>query len=157
MSVETFALTTQLMGGTSEAAERVHARDAEHAKRKMRGWKKALIGLGVLLLIFVVGVTGGGFYLYHRYDHKVSRQDLLPDAAGTGAIFAWSGNDKVGEGRMTIVESRPAELVRIKLDFNKPFEDTSTSEFAFKPEGGGAGTVVTWRMYGDRNFISKAF
>lgn len=58
--------------------------EAAPAKRKMRGWKKALIGLGVLLLIFVAGVTGGGFYLYHRYDRKVSRQDLLPDAAGSG-------------------------------------------------------------------------
>ena len=64
--------------------ETAPAPDAAPAKRKMRGWKKALIGLGVLLLILVVGVTGGGFYLYHRYDHKVSRQDLLPDAAGTG-------------------------------------------------------------------------
>ena len=33
--------------------------------------------------------------------------------AGTGASFAWAGNNKVGEGRMTIVESRPGELVRI--------------------------------------------
>src|SRR5262245_66044640 len=30
-------------------------------------------------------------------------------AAGTGAIFTWSGNDEVGEGRMTITESRPSE------------------------------------------------
>ena len=40
--------------------------------------------------------------------------------AGTGASFAWAGNSKVGEGRMTIVESRPSELVRIKLEFVKP-------------------------------------
>jgi hypothetical protein len=37
--------------------------------------------------------------------------------AGTGASFVWAGNSKVGEGRMTIVESRPSELVRIKLEF----------------------------------------
>jgi LCP family protein required for cell wall assembly len=29
-------------------------------------------------------VAGGGWYLYHRYDKKVSRADLLPDTAGTG-------------------------------------------------------------------------
>ena len=39
--------------------------------------------------------------------------------AGKGAGFTWSGNDKVGEGRMTIVESRPAELVDIKVDFTQ--------------------------------------
>src|SRR5271154_863256 len=36
-------------------------------------------------------------------------------AAGTGARFSWSGNNKVGEGNMTILESRPDELIRIKL------------------------------------------
>src|SRR5574341_1239701 len=50
-------------------------------------------------------------------------------SAGTGAIFKWSGNDQVGEGIMTLTESRPHELVRIKLEFIKPFPDTSTTEF----------------------------
>ena len=35
--------------------------------------------------------------------------------AGTGAIFSWAGNKKVGEGRMTIMESRPTDLIRIKI------------------------------------------
>src|SRR5882724_8958693 len=33
--------------------------------------------------------------------------------AGQRAVFNWSGNDKIGEGRMTLTESRPVELVRI--------------------------------------------
>jgi hypothetical protein len=56
--------------------------------------------------------------------------------AGAGAVFAWSGNRKVGEGRMTIVESPASELVRIELEFMKPFAATNTVEFAFRPEGG---------------------
>src|SRR6201988_1113753 len=28
--------------------------------------------------------------------------------AGTGAIYTWSGNNEVGEGRMTITDSRPS-------------------------------------------------
>lgn len=74
--------------------------------------------------------------------------------AGKGAGFTWSGNDKVGEGRMTIVESRPAELVDIKVDFTRPFAGTNASTFAFKPTGDG--TAVTWSMSGDQNFIAKA-
>ena len=31
--------------------------------------------------------------------------------AGTGARYAWAGNYEIGEGRMTVVESRPSELV----------------------------------------------
>jgi hypothetical protein len=75
-------------------------------------------------------------------------------AAGKDAGFTWSGNDKVGEGRMTIVESRPAELVDINVAFTKPFENTSSSKFAFKPEADK--TVVTWTMNGKQNFVEKA-
>jgi hypothetical protein len=74
--------------------------------------------------------------------------------AGKDAVFTWSGNDKIGEGRMTIVESRPAEAVDIKVDFTKPFENTSSSKFEFKPEANQ--TVVTWSMGGRQNFIEKA-
>lgn len=76
-------------------------------------------------------------------------------AAGVGAIFTWSGNNKVGEGRMTIEESRPSELIRIKLEFLRPFKATNTAEFTFKPEG--SQTVVNWSMFGKYNFMSKAF
>jgi hypothetical protein len=62
--------------------------------------------------------------------------------AGVGAIYTWSGNHEVGEGRTTIIESRPSELIRIKLEFVRPFASTSTAEFTFKPEG--ERTAVTW-------------
>jgi len=74
--------------------------------------------------------------------------------AGEGAIFAWDGNNKVGAGRMTLTESRPDDLIRISLQFLKPFQATNTAEFSFKPEGGR--TVVTWSMSGKNNFMSKA-
>jgi hypothetical protein len=76
-------------------------------------------------------------------------------AAGTGAIFIWAGNKKVGEGRMTITESRPSELIRIKLEFLKPFKATNTAEFTFKSQGNQ--TLVTWSMSGKNNFMGKAF
>jgi hypothetical protein len=75
--------------------------------------------------------------------------------AGAGAIFTWAGNDNVGEGRMTLTESRPAELIRIKLEFVKPFADTSDAEFTFKAAGDQ--TEVMWSMFGRKNFLSKAF
>jgi hypothetical protein len=55
---------------------------------------------------------------------------------------------------MTIVESRPAELVDIKVDFTKPFEGTNSSVLTFKPAGDG--TTVTWSMSGHQNFFAKA-
>ncbi|MDB5321767.1 MAG: Polyketide cyclase/dehydrase [Phycisphaerales bacterium] len=75
-------------------------------------------------------------------------------SAGTGAIFKWSGNDKVGQGQMTITESHPNDLVRINLEFIKPFAATNTTEFTFKPDGDQ--TVVTWSMSGRNGFMAKA-
>jgi uncharacterized protein YndB with AHSA1/START domain len=75
--------------------------------------------------------------------------------AGTGASYAWAGNSQVGEGRMTITESRSPELVRMKLEFLKPFAAVNDTEFAFKPETNQ--TVVTWSMSGKNNFVSKVF
>ncbi len=75
--------------------------------------------------------------------------------AGVGASSTWAGNSQVGEGRQTITESRPNELVRTRLDFKKPMESTCTAEFSLKPDG--QKTVVTWSMFGESNFVSKAF
>jgi hypothetical protein len=99
----------------------------------------------------------------HRWEAWSPWARLDPDAknsyegpsAGVGAAFAWSGNSKVGAGRMTITESRPNELVRFQLDFEKPMRGRNTAEFTFNPEG--SQTVVTWTMSGTKNFIAKAF
>jgi hypothetical protein len=74
-------------------------------------------------------------------------------AAGAGAVYTWVGNREVGEGRMTIVESRPGDLVRVRLDFVKPFAGTSVAEFTFRPEGDR--TAVTWTMTGEKSFVAK--
>jgi uncharacterized protein YndB with AHSA1/START domain len=74
--------------------------------------------------------------------------------AGTGAVYSWVGNKEVGEGRMTLTESRPSDLIRIKMEFFKPFAGNSIAEFTFKPEGNQ--TAVTWSMSGDNNFMAKA-
>jgi len=74
--------------------------------------------------------------------------------AGTGATYSWAGNSQAGEGRATITESRPDDLIRIKLDFVKPFAGSAVAEFAFKPEGDR--TLVEWRFAGTNNFLCKA-
>jgi uncharacterized protein YndB with AHSA1/START domain len=74
--------------------------------------------------------------------------------SGVGAIYTWVGNKEVGEGRMTIVDSNPSDLIQIKMDFLKPFAGTSTAEFTFMPEENQ--TAVTWSMHGKNNFMAKA-
>jgi hypothetical protein len=70
-------------------------------------------------------------------------------------MYSWVGNSDVGEGKMTILESKASELVRIKLDFIEPFASTATNEFVFKPESGG--THVDWVMTGSSDLMSKTF
>ena len=77
-------------------------------------------------------------------------------ADGTGSSMSWAGNADVGEGKVTITESRPGELVVLRLDFIKPFAATSKTEFTFTPQPNDQ-TLVAWTMSGANNFISKAF
>jgi hypothetical protein len=98
----------------------------------------------------------------HRWEAWSPWAKLDPNAkwtyegppAGVGAAFAWSGNKNIGEGRMTITDSRPNELVRFRLDFVKPFASTCSAEFTLQPEG--ERTAVTWSMEGKNNFVAKA-
>lgn len=72
---------------------------------------------------------------------------------GVGASFAWAGNNEVGEGEMTITESKPAELVHMRLEFIKPFAATNLTKFTLVPEGGH--TRVMWSMTGTNGFMGK--
>ena len=83
------------------------------------------------------------------------KQNYEGASSGTGAIYTWAGNNQVGEGRMTITESHPSDLIKIKLEFIKPWSATNATNFAFKPQGNQ--TAVTWTMDGDNNFMGKAF
>lgn len=91
---------------------------------------------------------------WEKLDPAMKRTFGGPEG-GQGATYAWVGNSDVGEGKMTITESRPNEKVQIKLEFIKPIESTSDTVFAFAPEG--KGTAVTWTMSGKNNYVGKLF
>jgi hypothetical protein len=79
-----------------------------------------------------------------------------PDS-GEGAVFRWAGNDEVGEGNMKITQSRPDELIRLDLEFIKPYAGKCLTEFTFRPQGEASDqTEVAWAMSGKNNFLQKA-
>ena len=100
---------------------------------------------------------------FHRWEawspwaklDPACKNNFAGASAGVGANFSWDGNNKVGAGSMTITESRPGELVRIRLEFLRPFKATNTAEFTFAANG--PQTVVTWTMTGKNNLMSKIF
>ncbi|MBL9169097.1 MAG: SRPBCC family protein [Verrucomicrobiales bacterium] len=145
--------------------------------------KKILAALGLLLVVFIiiVALQPSDFRIvrsaqvsappervfplvndFHQWQSWSPWAKLDPAAknsfegpsSGVGAIFRWSGNNEVGEGSMTITESKPSERILLRLDFLKPMAGTSLTEFTFQPQGDK--TVVTWAMTGQNNFVAKA-
>ena len=145
---------------------------------------KILIGLAVILVILLVviasrpadfrysrslAIAAPPAVLFGQVNDLHKFQDWNPwakvdpaakieytgPATGVDSSYSWDGNNDVGAGVMTIVESRPNELVRARMDFKKPMAATHVAEFTCKPEGGK--TVVTWSMSGENNFMGKAF
>ena len=55
---------------------------------------------------------------------------------------------------MTLAESQPNELVKVKVDFVKPLEGSNELTFAFKPDGDK--TAVSWTVAAI-SFLAKAF
>lgn len=74
-------------------------------------------------------------------------------ASGKGAVYAWEGNNQVGQGSMQITRSDASSRITIQLDFIKPFEGHNIAEFTLQPEGDS--THVTWAMYGPSPYLSK--
>lgn len=89
---------------------------------------------------------------FMKFDPNVKNTYTGPDS-GVGAVCSWEGNNKIGAGSATIVESKPGELVRQRMDWLRPMKGTSTVDFTFKPAG--EKTVVTWAMYGKNGFMGK--
>jgi hypothetical protein len=145
--------------------------------------KKILIAVAVLIIGFVVvvalqpseyrvvrsaSISAPAAIVFEQLNDLHKWQQISPWAKvdpaakntfegapkGTGAVLRWVGNSEVGEGSMTITESRPNELVRMRLDFVKPFAATALTEFTLKPSANQIN--VTWSMSGQKNFVSKA-
>jgi uncharacterized protein YndB with AHSA1/START domain len=72
---------------------------------------------------------------------------------GKGAIYTWHGNKEVGQGRMTISETRDNELVQIRLEFLEPFPADNVTTFTLGAVANG--TDVHWIMEGPNSFMGK--
>lgn len=74
-------------------------------------------------------------------------------STGVGMSSAWNGNERLGAGKNTIVESHPNELVGMRLDFERPMKATNSVVFTFTPQA--QGPWVTWSMTGKRDIWTK--
>lgn len=72
--------------------------------------------------------------------------------SGVGAVYAWRGNSKAGEGRMEILESEPRHLA-VDLLFAAPMKAHNRVDFTLTPVGDD--TRVEWAMTGPQNLVMR--
>jgi uncharacterized protein YndB with AHSA1/START domain len=97
----------------------------------------------------------------HEWPRWSPWEDLDPNLrrsysgaeAGPGAVYAWSGNRKAGQGRMEITEATEPSTVRVDLLFEKPFKSRSSIVFTIEPQGDGS--LVTWTMNGRNTLMTR--
>jgi Polyketide cyclase / dehydrase and lipid transport len=105
----------------------------------------------------------GAWSPWDKRDPAMTKTFSGPDN-GVGAVYAWVGNDKVGQGKMTIIDAKPPRdaaigdlaVVSCRLEFIKPFASVATASFVIGRESDSA-TAVSWSMEGRSNFMAKVF
>ena len=89
---------------------------------------------------------------WERLDPALQRT-FSGAASGPGAVYEWTGNRQVGQGRMEIMDTTPPSNVTIKLDFIKPFEGHNVVTISMARSD--SLTIVTWLMTGPRPLLMK--
>lgn len=98
---------------------------------------------------------------FHRWDAWSPWEKLDPamkrtfsgSASGKGAVYAWEGDNKVGAGRMEIIDASAPSKITIKLDFIKPIEGHDIAQFTLESKGDTS--EVTWSMRGPSPYVAK--
>jgi hypothetical protein len=98
---------------------------------------------------------------FHNWRNWSPWEGLDPDLkrtyagseSGTGAVYAWSGNRKAGQGRMEITDSKEPSIVQIDLLFEKPWKARNDTSFTVRQEGSQAS--VTWSITGKLTVMTK--
>lgn len=94
----------------------------------------------------------GAWSPWDDMDPEMNKQFAGADS-GVGAEYSWSGNRKVGQGNMRIIEATEFESVQVALEFLKPFKASNTTEFRLRPVDDG--TEVTWSMTGTNTLLTR--
>ncbi len=124
--------------------------------------KKMVAIVAIVAVVFAVVVAvilvladfhaWDGWSPWEKKDPAMKRNFSGP-MAGVGSIYAWDGNQEVGQGSMEIAEASPPSKLVLKLDFVKPFEGHNIVTFTLVPRS--EATEVTWAMAGKSPFVAK--
>ena len=88
---------------------------------------------------------------WEKLDPAMTRTMSGP-VSGVGSVYEWTGNKKVGQGRMEILGVSGSQ-VDIDLQFLAPWKAHNKTVFTLAPKDGG--TAVNWTMTGASPFMFK--
>ncbi|MDI9348971.1 MAG: SRPBCC family protein [Candidatus Symbiobacter sp.] len=90
---------------------------------------------------------------YEKLDPNMVRNYSGP-ASGVGAKYEWDSKLKsAGAGTQEIIAVEENRLVRIKIQFFRPFPGINQIEYKLTPQNDG--TAASWSMTGAMNIMSK--
>ncbi len=91
---------------------------------------------------------------WHQLDRDMTVEYSSEDPSGEGSWYSWSGDDKVGSGKLTILESNPHSKVRSEMLFMGS-EDPAYANMIFDETEGG--TKVRWTFDAEMSGAGKWF
>lgn len=153
----------------------------KHSCYLSRMLKKVLLGLGLVIvgILLYVAVSPAEFTITRKAHYRWPPTEVFPHfnsprmmdrwnpflkqdpnakitysgpEEGVGASSTWE-SEKVGEGTVTIIESRPPEYVKVKLEFRKPMQGTNFAEY--KIINDRETSDIVWSMSGRNNFFQR--
>jgi Polyketide cyclase / dehydrase and lipid transport len=107
------------------------------------------------------GVVFANLEDFHRWEAWSPWEKLDPQMhkeysgapKGAGAVYAWQGKGGAGKGKMTMLQARENDLLRIRLQFFEPFP--ADNRVTFTLDNVGHSTEVHWIMEGTNSFMGK--
>ena len=94
------------------------------------------------------------FLTWSPFEKDPAMKRTFKGAAGAkGATYEWDGNNKVGAGRIEIIEAAAPSRLVMQLDMIRPMKAQNTVEFTLAGKAGA--TEVTWSMQGSVPFMGK--
>lgn len=144
--------------------------------------KKILLGLVVVILLFAgfVATRPSHYHMVRELKMNATPDKIFPylnssklmdswgpwrevdpsvqmsmsgPEQGVGAVSSWDSKGQMGTGKATIVESVSNDHVTTKIEYTRP---PMTQMSTMSIRGDGDGSIVSWSVDGDKNFIFKA-
>lgn len=91
---------------------------------------------------------------WHQLDPDMKVDYSSDNPTGEGAWYSWEGNQDVGSGKLTILESDPTNRIRTEMLFMDS-EDPAFSNWIFEETDNG--TKVTWTFDAEMSGAGKWF